>query len=49
VITLLSDRFAPTTSRFGFLEVPLEEAARELLVGTAGGRCGRPLADAVVR
>lgn len=30
MITLLSDRFAPTTSRFGFLEVPLDEAARGL-------------------
>jgi hypothetical protein len=30
VITLLSDRFAPTTSRFGFLEVPLDVAAEGL-------------------
>ncbi|MFC9690873.1 hypothetical protein ACFTSF_20145 [Kribbella sp. NPDC056951] len=30
MITLLSDRFAPTTSRFGFLEVPLEVAAEGL-------------------
>jgi hypothetical protein len=30
VITLLSDRFAPVTSRFGFLEVPLEGAGQGL-------------------
>ncbi|GAB3932477.1 hypothetical protein GCM10029976_038490 [Kribbella albertanoniae] len=30
MITLLSDRFAPITSRFGFLEVPLEVAAAGL-------------------
>lgn len=31
MITLLSDRYAPTTSRFGFLGVPLEVAADGLL------------------
>ncbi|MFG1815003.1 hypothetical protein ACGFIF_14635 [Kribbella sp. NPDC049174] len=31
MITLLSDRFAPITSRFGFLELPLEEAGKGLL------------------
>jgi len=30
VITLLSDRFAPTTSRFGFVEVPLDVAGDAL-------------------
>ncbi|MEU4602973.1 hypothetical protein AB0F43_08350 [Kribbella sp. NPDC023972] len=31
MITLLSDQYAPTTSRFGFLEVPLEVAGEGLL------------------